>query len=189
MIRFNNDYNHGAHSSIIQALQDINKNSYGGYGEDEWCQKGSDEIRKYLGDTDVDIHFMVGGTPANITVITAALRPYESVICAENGHINHHEAGSIEHTGHKILSVPAKEGKLTAEAIRQTASHYYNHGEAEFLTAPNLFFFLLHQNTEQFTAKKNFWKSEKYVISIICICILMAQDLVTGFPVASVMSL
>ena len=140
MMRFNNDYNHGAHSSIIQALQEINENSYGGYGEDEWCQRGADEIRKYLGETDVDIHFMVGGTPANITVITAALRPYESVICAENGHINHHEAGSIEHTGHKILSVPAKEGKLTAEAIRQIASHYYNHEEAEFLTAPKLVF-------------------------------------------------
>lgn len=140
MIRFNNDYNHGAHSSIIQALQEINENSYGGYGEDDWCKKGADEIRKYLGETDVDIHFMVGGTPANITVITAALRPYESVICAENGHINHHEAGSIEHTGHKILSVPAKEGKLTAEAIRQITSHYYNHGEAEFLTAPKLVF-------------------------------------------------
>lgn len=140
MIRFNNDYNHGAHSSILQALEDINETSYAGYGEDEWCQKGADEIRKYLGDVDVDIHFMVGGTPANITVITAALRPYESVICAENGHINHHEAGSIEHTGHKILSLPAKDGKLTADAVRETASHYYDHGEAEFLTAPKLVF-------------------------------------------------
>lgn len=140
MIRFNNDYNHGAHNSIIQALQEINESSYAGYGDDEWCQKGADEIRKYLGTADVDIHFMVGGTPANITVITAALRPYESVICALNGHINYHEAGSIEHTGHKILSLPAKEGKLTAETIKQTASHYYDHGEAEFLTAPKLVF-------------------------------------------------
>ena len=90
MIRFNNDYNHGAHNAIIQAIGEINTESYAGYGEDEWCQKGADEIRKYLGGADVDIHFMVGGTPANITVITAALRPYESVICAENGHINHH---------------------------------------------------------------------------------------------------
>ena len=140
MIRFNNDYNHGAHASILQALGDINETSYAGYGEDEWCQKGADEIKKYLGDADVDIHFMVGGTPANITVITAALRPYESVICAENGHINHHEAGSIEHTGHKILSLPAKDGKLTADTVRETASHYYDHGEAEFLTAPKLVF-------------------------------------------------
>lgn len=140
MIRFNNDYTHSCHSSIIQAIQEINAASYAGYGEDEWCKKGADEIRKYLGTADVDIHFMVGGTPANITVITAALRPYESVICAQNGHINHHEAGSIEHTGHKILSLPAKEGKLTAEAIKQTASHYYDYGEAEFLTAPKLVF-------------------------------------------------
>lgn len=98
MIRFNNDYTHSCHSSIIQAIQEINTASYAGYGEDEWCKKGADEIRKYLGTADVDIHFMVGGTPANITVITAALRPYESVICAQNGHINHHEAGSIEHS-------------------------------------------------------------------------------------------
>ena len=140
MIRFNNDYNHGAHNAIIQAIGEINTESYAGYGEDEWCQKGADEIRKYLGGADVDIHFMVGGTPANITVMTAALRPYESVICAENGHINHHEAGSIEHTGHKILSVPAKEGKLTAEAVRETAAHYYDHGQVEFLTAPKIVF-------------------------------------------------
>lgn len=119
MIRFNNDYNHGAHNAIIQAIGEINTESYAGYGEDEWCQKGADEIRKYLGGADVDIHFMVGGTPANITVITAALRPYESVICAENGHINHHEAGSIEHTGHKILSVPAKEGKINGRSSQR----------------------------------------------------------------------
>ncbi|MEI3210169.1 MAG: hypothetical protein V8S14_04130 [Lachnospiraceae bacterium] len=88
--------------------------------------------------------------------MTAALRPYESVICAENGHINHHEAGSIEHTGHKILSVPAKEGKLTAEAVRETAAHYYDYGQVEFLTAPKIVFLSSPSNMELFTVRKSF---------------------------------
>ena len=140
MIRFNNDYNKGAHPAILAALQQTNEISYAGYGEDEWCEKAREEIRKYLGESDNEIYFMIGGTQVNYTVITAALRPYQSVISADCGHINNHEAGSIEHTGHKVLLIPAENGKLTAKSIEQEAAKYYDHGEAEYLTQPKIVF-------------------------------------------------
>lgn len=140
MIRLNNDYNHGACEAILQALQQTNACHYGGYGYDEWCEKGAAAIKEHLGTVDVDIHFMIGGTQTNYTVIDAALRPYQSVICADTGHINCHEAGSIERTGHKILAAPAENGKLTAAAIRQIARKYQLSGEAEYLTQPKLVF-------------------------------------------------
>ena len=140
MIRLNNDYNHGACEEILQALQQTNACHYGGYGYDEWCEKGAAAIKEHLGMSDVDIHFMIGGTQTNYTVIDAALRPYQSVICADTGHINCHEAGSIERTGHKILVAPAQDGKITAAAIRQLAKKYRSSGEAEYLTQPKLVF-------------------------------------------------
>ena len=140
MIRFNNDYNQGAHPAVLAALQQTNEISYAGYGEDEWCAKAREEIRKYLGESDNAIYFMIGGTQVNYTVMTAALRPYQSVISADCGHINNHEAGSIEHTGHKVLLVPAENGKLTAKSIEQEAAKYYDHGEAEYLTQPKIVF-------------------------------------------------
>ena len=140
MIRLNNDYNHGACGAILQAVQQTNSYDYGGYGYDEWCEKGAEAIRKQLDGADADIHFMIGGTQTNYTVIDAALRPYQSVICADTGHINCHEAGSIERTGHKILTAPAENGKLTAKAIKRIALQYRKSGNAEYLTEPKLVF-------------------------------------------------
>ena len=93
MIRWNNDYNHGAHPAILQAFADTNDSSYEGYGLDEWCRKAAGEIRKHLGGVDADIHFMLGGTQVNYTMIAAALRPYQGIICADSGHIQVHETG------------------------------------------------------------------------------------------------
>ena len=76
MIRWNNDYNCGAHPAILQAFMDTNGESYGGYGMDEWCERAAGEIKKHLGGADADIHFMLGGTQVNYTMIAAALRPY-----------------------------------------------------------------------------------------------------------------
>lgn len=140
MIRFNNDYNRGAHPEIMRLLAETNSESYGGYGIDEWCDRAREVIKARLGGRDADIHFMVGGTQVNYTVITAALRPYQSVISAVNGHINNHEAGSIEHTGHKVIALPGVDGKLTAEAIERAAADYYASGEPEYLTQPKMVF-------------------------------------------------
>lgn len=140
MIRLDNDYNRGACDAVLQAVQQANACNYSGYGYDEWCEKGAAAIRALLGGAEADIHFMIGGTQTNYTVIDAALRPYQNVICADTGHINCHEAGSIERTGHKILTAPAENGKLTANAVEHIARQYQKSGGADYLTEPKLVF-------------------------------------------------
>ena len=138
MIRFNNDYNHAAHESIYEAMKADQANNYPGYGTDEWCTKAAEEIKKLIGREDPAIYFFPGATQANFVVCAAALNPIQSVVCPKTGHINCHEAGSIENTGHKIIELPSTEGKITAQQVRECASSYFEHGEAEYLTEPKL---------------------------------------------------
>lgn len=138
MIRFNNDYNHGAHPAILEALTATNDTAFGGYGLDEMCRAAGDEIRKYLDCPGADIHFLVGGTQANFTIISAALRPYQGVISADSGHIHVHETGAVEHCGHKILALPAQNGKITADQIRAKGESYRTSGVQEHITQPKL---------------------------------------------------
>lgn len=138
MIRFNNDYNHGAHPAILEALEKYNEESYGGYGLDFWCEKAEMEIKKYLDAPQAAIHFLVGGTQTNFVVIASALRPFQAVVCAESGHIHVHETGAVEHTGHKILALPQKEGKITAEQIAQTAQDFCASGVKEHIVQPKM---------------------------------------------------
>ncbi|MGN0412472.1 MAG: threonine aldolase family protein [Lachnospiraceae bacterium] len=163
MIRFNNDYNHGAHPEILRALADTNHNSYGGYGKDEWCEKAVKEIQKYLGDADTDIHFLVGGTQTNFIVIASALRPYQSVISADSGHINVHETGAVENCGHKVQTLPGKDGKISAKQIRQLAKEYQESGVQEHITCPGMVY--LSFPTEYGTI---YSKKELEEISAVC---------------------
>ena len=138
MIRYNNDYNHGAHPEILRAFVDTNDNAYGGYGKDEWCESAKTEIKKYLGDVNADIHFVVGGTQANLIVIASALRPFESVISADSGHINAHETGAVEATGHKIQQLKSTDGKITARQVDEMASDYADSTIPEHITCPRM---------------------------------------------------
>lgn len=138
MIRFNNDYNHGAHPAILEALAQTNNESYGGYGLDEWCEKAAGEIQKYLNCPQATIHFLVGGTQTNFTVIDAALRSYQSVIAAETGHIHAHETGAVEACGHKIETLPAVDGKITAAQIAQKGEAYRTSPIPEHITQPRM---------------------------------------------------
>lgn len=140
MIRWNNDYNCGAHPAILQAFMDTNGESYGGYGMDEWCERAAVEIKKHLGGADADIHFMLGGTQVNYTMIAAALRPYQGIICADSGHIQVHETGAVEHTGHKIHVVPGVKGKITARAVEREAEGYRSSDIPEHVTQPKMVF-------------------------------------------------
>ena len=128
MIRFNNDYNRGALESILDGLTEINAASYAGYGEDQWCGRAEAVIKKLIAREDAMIKFIPGATQANIVAIAAALSPVQSVIAADTGHINCHEAASIENTGHKILQLPNADGKLTARQIAACAAEYYEGG-------------------------------------------------------------
>ena len=138
IIRFNNDYNHLAHESVLQALNDISGRSYAGYGTDECCDAAAGLIKELAGAPNADVWFFPGATQANFVAISAALNPVQSVICATTGHINAHEAASVENTGHKILELPETDGKITAEQIEACAAAYYADNEAEYLTEPKL---------------------------------------------------
>lgn len=138
MIRFNNDYNHGAFESVLKELAATNGTSYAGYGEDEWCAKAESIIKRLVSNEDALIKFLPGATQANLVVISAALSPVQSVIAADTGHINCHEAASIENTGHKILELPNTDGKIDARQIAACAAAYYDGGMPEYLTEPKM---------------------------------------------------
>jgi threonine aldolase len=119
MILFCSDYQEGAHPAILEKLASINFTQYPGYGTDDLCLKAAELIREKCHCPDADIHFLVGGTQTNTTVISAALRPHQGVLCAHTGHINVHETGAIEATGHKVLAVYSPDGKITAEQVER----------------------------------------------------------------------
>jgi len=102
----------------MERLLQTNLEQTVGYGKDHYCAEAREAIRKAIGRPDADVHFLVGGTQANATVISSILRPYQGVLCASTGHINVHETGAIEHGGHKVLAMDADNGLLAAEQIR-----------------------------------------------------------------------
>lgn len=124
MISFTNDYSEGAHPNILNALQQLNSEQNNGYGKDIHCQKAKEYIMNDLGRNDVDIHFISGGTQTNLLVISSLLRPHECVIAADTAHINVHETGAVEATGHKIVTVPNKDGKITPESIEEAVKYH-----------------------------------------------------------------
>ena len=111
MIYFNNDYAEGAHPRVMNSLFWTNLEQSEGYGEDDYCKKARELIRKECCTPNAGVEFLVGGTQVNLTVIDAVLRSYQGVLCAESGHINVHETGAIEACGHKVLALPAQNGK------------------------------------------------------------------------------
>ena len=163
MIRFNNDYNRGAFDCILKALADTNTTSYPGYGEDEWCDKAEQIIKGLIGRDDSMIKFIPGATQANYVVVAAALSPVQSVIAADTGHINCHEAASIENTGHKILALPNTDGKISAAQIEACAAEYYDNAKPEYLTEPKMVYISF--PTEQGTL---YTKRELCDISAVC---------------------
>ncbi|PFO08339.1 threonine aldolase [Bacillus sp. AFS076308] len=118
MYSFKNDYSEGAHPQILKALMETNLVQEEGYGEDDYSIKAIKRIKEKLGRTNVDVHLLTGGTQTNLTAISAFLRPHEAVISASTGHILGHETGAIEATGHKVLSVESKDGKLTPAGVK-----------------------------------------------------------------------
>lgn len=119
MIRFNCDYSEGAHERILKKLAETNLEQTPGYGEDCYCQEAADMIRVLCKREDAAVHFLVGGTQANMTVIAAALRPHQGAVGAVSAHINVHETGAVESTGHKVLALPSEDGKITASQVEE----------------------------------------------------------------------
>ena len=138
MLRFESDYEEGAHSRILELLSATNLDQTSGYGEDHYCDEARALIRKACSAPEADVHFLVGGTQTNFIVIEAALRPWQGVLCAENGHINVHETGAVEATGHKVLALPAREGKISAEQIREACAVHYADASFEHMVQPGM---------------------------------------------------
>jgi len=115
---FTNDYSEGCHPVVLQALSETNMVQQAGYGEDIYTRQAISIIRDLTGDQQASVHLAAGGTLANLLVLAAILKPFESVISAETGHIHTHEAGAVEATGHKIETIKTADGKLRVQDIK-----------------------------------------------------------------------
>lgn len=128
MIYLKNDYSEGCHPNVLAALTKTNLEATTGYGCDEYCKQAADKIKARFGCPDADVHFLVGGTQVNFTVLSAFLRPWEAAIATSLGHIAVHETGAVEGTGHKVLTAPCTDGILTPEMVRAiVAAHPDEH--------------------------------------------------------------
>jgi len=138
MIRFDSDYIEGAHESILKALNETNFIQTVGYGKDEYCEKARESIKNECKAPNTDVHFLVGGTQTNMTVISSILRPYQGVISATTGHINGHETGAVESLGHKILTVAGQNGKITAKQIDERNKEHLDDKSCEHAVQPGM---------------------------------------------------
>lgn len=163
MIRFESDYLEGALPEVMQALCDTNYAQTPGYGEDEYCREAADMIRAKCSAPDADVHFLVGGTQANMIVITAALRPHQAAIAAETGHIAVHETGSIEAAGHKVITLKSGDGKISAGQVRDCVEAHWNDSTHEHMAQPALVY--ISQPTENGTV---YSLAELEALSAVC---------------------
>ena len=138
MQRFDSDYMEGAHPKILQRLVDTNMEKTSGYGTDEYCKAAAEKILKACNCPGGKVHFLVGGTQTNATVIDSILRSWQGVVAAETGHIATHEAGAIEASGHKVMTVPHTLGKVSAADVRKCIELFWADGNHEHMVEPGL---------------------------------------------------
>lgn len=146
MIRFECDYAEGAAPQLLERLTRTNLEQTPGYAVDGHCQRARDLIRAACAAPQAEVEFLVGGTQANQTVISAALRPYQGALCAQTGHINVHETGAIEATGHKVLPLPSQDGKITPKQVEQFCAVHWADPTREHIVQPGMVY--LSQPTE-----------------------------------------
>lgn len=138
MLSFESDYTEGAHEKVLQRFVETNMEHCSGYGADLYCQQAKEKIKEACDCPQADVHFLVGGTQTNQVVIDAVLNSYEGVIAAITGHVSIHEAGAIEYTGHKVLELPAKEGKIDAKTLKQYMVDFYQDPNHEHMVFPGM---------------------------------------------------
>ena len=137
-LMFSSDYMEGAHPKIIEKLVSINFDKNAGYGTDGYCQSAKERIRKECNCEDAQVHFLVGGTQTNKTVIASFLQNYEGVISCDSGHIAVHEAGAIENSGHKVLTIKNQNGKLMADDVRAFVKSFYEDETCDHMVFPGM---------------------------------------------------
>ena len=162
MISFRNDYSEGAHPQVLAALEKNNLVTTCGYSMDDFCAEARGIVRARFSCPQADVHFMVGGTITNTTVIAAALRPWEGVIAADTGHINVHETGAIEASGHKVCAIEAPGGKLNPALVRELLRRHCD-GQDEHMVLPRMVY--ISQATELGTI---YHKDELIALREVC---------------------
>ena len=138
MISFTCDYNEGAHPAILERLVATNFIQQPGYGADSFTASAKARIREAVGCPQAEVFLLTGGTQTNSTVIATMLRDYQGVVAAQTGHIAVHEAGAVEYTGHKVLTLPQREGKMSAQDLRNYLKGYYADGSYDHMVFPGM---------------------------------------------------
>lgn len=162
-LAFQSDYMEGAHPALIKKLVETNLFHTQGYGQDEFSEEARNLIRKACNTPNAEVQFLVGGTQTNATIIDCLLKNWQGVICANSGHIQVHEAGAVEFTGHKVLPLESKNGKIFVEQIESYISDFYNDGNWQHMVEPGMIY--ISQPTEFGTL---YSKKELTEISKIC---------------------
>ena len=163
MIYFESDYTEGAHPKILERLNETNMIQASGYGHDEFCESAKNKIRKTINCPNAQIQFITGGTQTNQIVIDTMLKPFEGVVSAQTGHVNSHEAGAIEYTGHKVIPIPQHEGKIDGTELNDYLETFFNDGNNEHMVFPGMVY--ISHPTEYGTL---YTKNELTKISSIC---------------------
>ncbi|WP_028235101.1 threonine aldolase family protein [Pseudobutyrivibrio sp. MD2005] len=163
MLYFSCDYAEGCHPKVLEELTKTNMVSTQGYGEDEFCDAAKAKIKEYINCPEADIYFLVGGTQTNQVVIASMLSDYDGVIAAETGHVAAHEAGAIEYSGHKVITIPQHEGKIAPDELKNYLQVFYADANHEHMVNPGMVY--ISYPTEYGTL---YTKQELEAISAIC---------------------
>lgn len=163
MLYFLNDYSEGAHEKVLQHLIDTNMEQLPGYGTDHYCEEAKEKIKKACGCEDAEAFLLTGGTQTNQIVIDTMLQPYEGVVAAQTGHVSTHEAGAIEFTGHKVLTLPEKNGKINAADLKNLVETFYGDENHEHMVFPGMVY--ISHPTEYGTL---YTKKELTELSAVC---------------------
>lgn len=163
MIRFESDYLEGAHPKILEKMAETNLEQTPGYGLDPYCESARKSILKLCQNDEADVQFLVGGTQANLIVIASILRPHQAVVAADTGHVNVHESGAIEATGHKVLTVKNSGGKLSARQVQKVYDEHWSNCDREHMVQPGMVY--ISNPTESGTL---YTKAELEDLSAVC---------------------
>ncbi len=163
MLNFASDYTEGCHPAVLEALTRTNMEQLTGYGTDCYTERAKEKLRSFIGRPEADIFFLTGGTQTNQLVIDTTLCSYEGVVSVQSGHVNCHEAGAIEFTGHKVLTLPAHDGRMDAAELDQLMSAFYADGDHDHMVFPGMVY--ISHPTEYGTL---YSKDELQALSEIC---------------------
>ena len=163
MLSFENDYSEGAHEKILQRFMETNLEKVSGYGSDPYCESAKQKIREACECPQADVYFLTGGTQTNAVVISSMLESYEGVVAAQTGHVACHEAGAIEYSGHKVITVPQYKGKIKAENLKNCLKTFWDDESHEHMVFPGMVY--ISHPTEYGTL---YTKAELEEISSVC---------------------